>query len=242
MVSLAEEPAGWQERGALCTLRWPCAQVGAAPLARRARWRGAPRPQAAGPRPRRPLPAGPTPPHTRPHTQTHTHTPLNTHTHCHAPRNPQAPPDQGCASYGLTLGAAMAAASVPVGFFRAHADLKHLTIQEKLVRMNSFRVAGRAMAGPMATFAAAGAAYAGEAAARPRAGRGPRGVSGAPRVAGCWFVQQARARWGPVPRQPAAWRPARGHQHPPSSQTIVPLTAAPAPHRHPPNPTQWPTA
>jgi hypothetical protein len=49
---------------------------------------------------------------------------------------------------------------VPVGFFRAHAALKGLTIQEKLVRMNSFRLAGRTMVGPMATFAAAGAAYA----------------------------------------------------------------------------------
>lgn len=65
----------------------------------------------------------------------------------------------GCVQASATLGAGMALASVPVGFFRAHADLKHLTIQEKLVRMNSFRVAGRAMAGPMATFAAAGAAF-----------------------------------------------------------------------------------
>ncbi|KAI8472694.1 MAG: hypothetical protein J3K34DRAFT_413328 [Monoraphidium minutum] len=71
-----------------------------------------------------------------------------------------APPNQGCASYGLTLGAAMAGASIPVGFFRAHAALKTLTIQEKLIKMNSFRVAGRALAPPMATFAAAGAAYA----------------------------------------------------------------------------------
>jgi hypothetical protein len=54
----------------------------------------------------------------------------------------------------------MAAASIPAGFFRAHTALKGLTIQEKLVRMNSFRLAGRTMAGPMATFAAAGAAYA----------------------------------------------------------------------------------
>lgn len=54
----------------------------------------------------------------------------------------------------------MAAVSLPVGFFHAHGNLKTLTIQEKLVRMNSFRVAGRALAGPMVTFAAAGAAYA----------------------------------------------------------------------------------
>jgi hypothetical protein len=64
-------------------------------------------------------------------------------------------------SYGAKLGALMAAASVPVGFFRAHGDLKKLTIQEKLIRMNSFRVTGRALWGPMATFAAAGAAFAG---------------------------------------------------------------------------------
>jgi len=53
----------------------------------------------------------------------------------------------------------MAGASIPVGFFRAHEALKHLTIQEKLVRMNSFRLTGRVMAGPLLTFAAAGAAF-----------------------------------------------------------------------------------
>ncbi|GBF95807.1 hypothetical protein Rsub_08243 [Raphidocelis subcapitata] len=70
-----------------------------------------------------------------------------------------APTDMGCVKASATLGVGMGLVSVPVGFFRAHADLKHLTIQEKLVRMNSFRVAGRAMAGPLATFAAAGAAF-----------------------------------------------------------------------------------
>ncbi len=71
----------------------------------------------------------------------------------------QAPTDEGCVSYGAKVGALMAAASIPVGFFRAHENLKSLTIQEKLIKMNSFRVTGRAMAGPLATFAAAGAAF-----------------------------------------------------------------------------------
>jgi hypothetical protein len=59
----------------------------------------------------------------------------------------------------VSLAALMGAVSALPSFFRAHEALKKLTVQEKLVRMNSFRTAGRAMAGPFVTFAAAGAAY-----------------------------------------------------------------------------------
>lgn len=67
----------------------------------------------------------------------------------------------------------MAAVGVPVGFFRAHAALKRLTIAEKLVRMNSFRVATPVILGPVATLAAAGAAFAAtDCAAEEALGRG----------------------------------------------------------------------
>lgn len=69
-------------------------------------------------------------------------------------------PNEGGLSYAGRLAVAAGGVGVPIGFFQAHEALKHMSIQDKLVRMNSFRVATPLIVGPVATLAAAGAAYA----------------------------------------------------------------------------------
>lgn len=67
---------------------------------------------------------------------------------------------EDCWSKGLKTAGVMAAGSVPVGFFRAHATLKDLTLAEKMQRWQNVKLTAGIMAKPMATFAAAGLAFA----------------------------------------------------------------------------------
>lgn len=64
-----------------------------------------------------------------------------------------------CWNRGLRTAGFMAAGSIPVGFFRAHATLKNLTLAEKMQRWRNVKLTGSIMANPMATFAAAGLAF-----------------------------------------------------------------------------------
>lgn len=64
-----------------------------------------------------------------------------------------------CLSRATTTAKIMAGVAVPVGFFRAHATLKDLTLAEKMQRFNNFKRTARIMANPMFTFAACGFAF-----------------------------------------------------------------------------------
>eukprot|EP00879_Flechtneria_rotunda_P001139 GHRR01001283.1.p1 GENE.GHRR01001283.1~~GHRR01001283.1.p1 ORF type:complete len:156 (+),score=54.11 GHRR01001283.1:204-671(+) len=70
-----------------------------------------------------------------------------------------APPQHDCLGIAITNAGILAAAGLPVGFFRAHATLKNRTLAEKMQRWNNFKLTGRILANPMATFAACGFAY-----------------------------------------------------------------------------------
>jgi hypothetical protein len=65
-----------------------------------------------------------------------------------------------CFTKAVTTAKVMAAAGVPIGFFRAHVTLKDLTLAEKLQRFNNLKRTARIMANPMFTFAACGFAFA----------------------------------------------------------------------------------
>jgi len=65
-----------------------------------------------------------------------------------------------CWQRGIMTAGVMAAGSVPVGFFRAHATLKNLTLAEKMQRWRNVKLTAGIMANPMATFAAGGLAFA----------------------------------------------------------------------------------
>eukprot|EP00878_Enallax_costatus_P004013 GHUV01004236.1.p1 GENE.GHUV01004236.1~~GHUV01004236.1.p1 ORF type:complete len:155 (+),score=63.16 GHUV01004236.1:326-790(+) len=65
-----------------------------------------------------------------------------------------------CMTRAWTTAKVMAAAGVPIGFFRAHVTLKDLTLAEKMQRYQNFKRTAKIMANPMFTFAACGFAFA----------------------------------------------------------------------------------